>query len=160
MRKLWMLLWMLGSFAVAQNDTISLSSPLWATNRATSFGVGSASVYDSYLSTLEYKGNSYLFLFERLSRTHFFSNKLIKQQTFSLDLGLTENPARNNTTYSLMGEYKLGAHYPVWQHRNFRLRVGGLWNITAGTVYNERNSNNPALFRAYSNVLIPVARVF
>lgn len=152
----WLLIWLCGSVALAQNDTILLAKPLWAVNKTTSIGYGSASVYDSYLSPLEYKGNSYAFLHERVSRTHFLDNKLIKQQQFSLNLTSSENPAKNATAYSVIGEYRLGAHYPVWEKGRFRLRAGGVWNLGGGVIYNERNSNNPASAKVYTNLNVSV----
>ncbi len=152
MRKIGIFIWLLGSFAFAQNDTVSLAKPLWTVNKTTSLGVGSANVYDTYLSPLEYKGTSFSFLHERISRTHFSDNKLIKQQQFSLNFTTSENPAKNATAYSFIGEYRLGAHYPLWQYKNLRLRVGGIWNLAGGVIYNERNSNNPASAKAYTNL--------
>lgn len=156
----WLLIWLCGSVALAQNDTILLAKPLWAVNKTTSIGYGSASVYDSYLSPLEYKGNSYAFLHERVSRTHFLGNKLIKQQQFNINLTSSENPAKNATAYSVIGEYRLGAHYPVWEKGRFRLRAGGVWNLGGGVIYNERNSNNPASAKAYTNLNVSVQSFF
>jgi hypothetical protein len=162
MRKkiVWLLAWICCSVVLAQNDTTFLAKPLWAVNKATSIGYGSASVYDTYLSPLEYKGNSYSFLHERVSRTHFFDNKLIKQQFFSVNFTSSENPARNATAYSVIAEYRLGAHYPVWQKDNFRIRAGGVWDIGGGVIYNERNSNNPASAKAYTNLNVSVQSFF
>lgn len=140
------------SYVSAQNDTESLSKPLWAVNKTTSVGFGSTSVYDTYLSPLEYTGNSYSFLHERISHTHFFNNKLVKQQQFGLYFTDTENPSKNGVEYSFIAEYRLGAHYPVWNYGKFRLRAGGVWNLAGGAIYNERNSNNPASAKAYTNL--------
>ncbi|MBP1618591.1 MAG: hypothetical protein H6Q14_2418 [Bacteroidetes bacterium] len=155
-----LLMWLCGGIALAQNDTVLLTKPLWAVNKTTSIGYGSASVYDTYLSPLEYKGNSYSFLHERVSRTHFFDNKLIKQQLFSINLTSSQNPAKNATAYSVIGEYRLGVHYPVWQKGNFRFRAGGIWNFGGGVIYNGRNSNNPASAKAYSNLNASVQSFF
>ncbi|OJU38542.1 MAG: hypothetical protein BGN96_03215 [Bacteroidales bacterium 45-6] len=156
----WMLAWLCSGMAWAQSDTVLLAKPLWAVNKATSIGYGSASVYDSYLSPLEYNGNSYSFLHERVSRTHLLNDRLVKQQLFGLNLTSTENPAKNATTYSAIAEYRLGAHYPVWQRGNFRFRAGGVWNLGGGVVYNQRNSNNPASAKAYTNLNVSVQSFF
>ena len=139
-------------FASAQSDSLVLSKPLWSVNKTTSIGYGAANVYDTYLSPLKYSGNSYSLLHERLSRTHFFDNKLIKQQIFRLNVSVTDNPAKNANEYSVIGEYRLGAHYPVWKRGKLQVRAGGIWNIGGGVIYNERNSNNPASAKAFTDL--------
>jgi hypothetical protein len=155
-KRLWLLLGILFAFCAwttAQNDSaIVIPNPIWTVNKATSIGMGTANVYDTYLSPLEYKGNSYVFQHERVSRTHFFDNSLIKQQIFRLNYTSTENPAKNANEYSILGEYNLGAHYPIFHSGNFRLSAGGVWNLTAGVLYNGRNSNNPASAKAMTNL--------
>lgn len=140
------------SAVIAQNDTVSLSKPIWAVNKTTSVGYGWASVYDTYLSPLEYTGHLFSLQHERLSRTHFCDKKLIKQQLLSLNATITDNPAKNANEYSILLEYRLGAHVSVWQYGNFRVRAGGVWNVGGGVIYNERNSNNPASAKAYTNL--------
>ncbi|MFV0546428.1 MAG: DUF3316 domain-containing protein [Bacteroides sp.] len=145
---------------VAQNDSLTLSKPFWTVNKTTSIGYGQANVYDTYLSPLEYEGHSYSFLHERVSRIHFFENKLIKQQMFSLNFTGTDNPAKNSSEYSVLLEYRLGAHYPVWQHGNLRVRAGGIWNIGGGAIYNEHNSNNPVSAKAFTNLNLSAQAFF
>lgn len=138
--------------AVAQNDSLRLEKPFWTVNKATSVGYGSASIYDDYLSPLQYTGKSYLLQHERVSRTHFFKGKLVKQQFFSVLFADVDNPVKNSTEYAFQAEYRLGAHYPVWQQGNFRLMLGGAWEIAGGSIYNQRNSNNPAAVIAKTNL--------
>lgn len=144
--------WGLAISAMAQSDSLYLSGRFWAVNKGTSLGIGSAKVYDTYLSPLEYTGTAYSFQHERISRKKKFDGKLIKQQIFNLNFTDTENPAGNASAYSLLGEYRLGFHYPVYAAGHFRIRTGAVWNIGGGVIYNERNSNNPASAKAYTNL--------
>ena len=113
-------------------------------------------MYDTYLSPLEYKGFSIHLMYEQMRRTTWFDYKFYKQQIFELDLSKGDNPAKNVSEYWALLSYRIGGHYMVYNTDNFRLGLGGLWDINGGVLYNERNGNNPASARAYSNLNLSV----
>lgn len=123
-----------------------------STNNATLLGIGSSSLYDTYLSPLKYTGTSFHLMNERMKKTSWFNNKFTKQQLIDLEVTTTKNPIGNATQYSVLLGYTLGGHYNLIKTDKFRFSAGGLWNISGGVLYNQRNSNNPASARAYSNI--------
>lgn len=135
--------------SAADGDSIILPKPV---NRATMLGIGGASLYDTYLSPLQYNGTSYRIFHEQMNRTSWFNNKFIKQQTVSFEYAKGDNPAKNASQHWFLADYRLGGHYTLVQMGDFRLRVGGLWNISGGVLYSDRNGNNPASARAYTNL--------
>lgn len=135
---------------VCAQDTDSLR--YYSTNKATSFAVGRANMYDTYLSPLKYKGTSFRIMDERMRRTSWFNHRFTRQQIIDLEVTSTENPAGNAREYSIIGQYNWGGHYNLYSTEKFRLSVGALWNITGGVIYNQRNSNNPASAKAHSNI--------
>ncbi len=140
---------------VIDDSSLSASIPL-RTNNTISASIGSANMYDTYLSPLEYKGFSIHLMYEQMRRTTWFDYKFYKQQIFELDLSKGDNPAKNVSEYWALLSYRIGGHYMVYNTDNFRLGLGGLWDINGGVLYNERNGNNPASARAYSNVNLSV----
>ena len=141
--------------ALDNDSSLSASIPL-RTNNTISASIGSANIYDTYLSPLEYKGFSIHLMYEQMRRTTWFDYKFYKQQIFELDLSKGDNPAKNVSEYWALLSYRIGGHYMVYNTDNFRLGLGGLWDINGGVLYNERNGNNPASARAYSNVNLSV----
>lgn len=137
------------NLSAQENDSISLPHPV---NKATLIGIGSSNLYDTYLSPLEYKGTSIRVFNERMSRLGWASDKFIKQQIIDLELAMAQNPAKTASEYWLMLNYRLGGHYELINSGNFRLRAGALWEASLGVLFNERNGNNPASARAYTNI--------
>lgn len=123
-----------------------------STNNATLIGIGSSNLYDTYLSPLKYTGTSLHIFNERMRKTSWFDNKFTQQQLIDLEVTKTDNPIGNATQYSVLLGYSLGGHYNLVKTEKFRFSAGGLWNITGGVLYNQRNSNNPASARAYTNI--------
>jgi hypothetical protein len=136
-----------------QSDTLNLPLPV---NNATLFGIGNVELYDTYLSPLKYKGTSFRLLNERMKQMHWFDNRFVSQQIIEMELALAENPARNAMEYWFTLGYNWGGHYNLLKTDKLRISAGGIWNISAGILYNERNGNNPASARIYSNINLSV----
>lgn len=122
------------------------------TNNATSVGIGVSSLYDNYLSPLKYHGTSIHLVHERMKQSSWFDNKFTQQQIYNLEFVWADNPAKNSTEYAAVLSIKLGGHYNLITTKDFKFGVGGLWNLTGGILYNQRNSNNPASGKAYTNI--------
>lgn len=138
-------------------DDSSLAIPIsLITNNTWMFGIGSANMYDTYLSPLEYKGTSFRIFNEKMRRTTWFDYRFDKQQIIELEAAKGDNPANNASDYWLLTNYRLGGHYRLIEQDNFRLGVGGLWDINLGVLYSERNGKNPASARAYTNLNLSV----
>jgi len=130
-----------------------LSGPV---NNSTMFGIGSSNLYDTYLSPLEYTGKSFRVFNERMKRMKWFKGKFTGQQIVELEFAMTDSPANNVSEYWFMLSYSLGGHYNLVRTPNFKFSVGPVWNLSAGVLYNERNSNNPASARLYTNLNLSV----
>lgn len=126
------------------------------TNNTITASIGSANMYDTYLSPLEYKGTSIQLMYEQMRRTTWFDYRFYKQQIFELNFAKGDNPAQNVSEYWFLANYRIGGHYRLYNTDEFRLGIGSLWDINAGVLYNERNGNNPATARAYSNLNLSV----
>ncbi len=121
-------------------------------NKATLVGVGHINLYDTYLSPLEYTGWAVRVLNERTKQLSWFDKRFTSQQTIELEFASTESSAKNVNQYWLLFAYSWGGHYKLYNDEKFRFSAGAIWNTSAGVLYNERNSNNPASARAYSNI--------
>lgn len=125
---------------------------IYSTNKATLVGIGSSNMYDTYLSPLKYTGTSFRLLNERMKNNSWFNHNFSWQQFIQLEFSSVQNPARNANEYSILLGYSWGGHYHLIKTDKFRFSAGGSWNINGGALYNQRNSNNPASARAYSNI--------
>ena len=135
-----LLLLLLASFVSFAQDKPSL------TYQSTMLGFGNTSVYDTYLSPLEYKGGSIGLIHERMKMTGLFNGKVSAQHLFNLELAQTNNSAKTATNYVGNLEYGYGLHYHLHPFPVEKLKIlaglqaGGL----IGGIYNTRNGNNPA----------------
>lgn len=141
------------SILCAQNDdNTEEDKRYFSVNNSTLFGIGTANLYDTYLSPLEYKGTSFRLLNERMKKTSWFNYKFSWQQFIEVEFSSIENPAKNAREYSLLAGYSWGGHYNLINTEKFRFSAGGSWSLNGGVLYNQRNSNNPASARAFTNI--------
>lgn len=124
----------------------------YSTNRSTVVAIGSSNMYDTYLSPLKYKGTSLRIIDEQMKKTSWFHDRFTRLQLIDLEVNSTQNPAGNAREYSILGQFSWGGHYNLLRTDKFRFAAGGLWNVAGGVLYNQRNSNNPASAKAYSNI--------
>jgi hypothetical protein len=157
--KIWCFIFaLLCSQSFYAQDTLSeLPLPV---NNSTLIGIGSTELYDTYLSPLKYSGTSFRLLNEKMKQTSWFKSRFVRQQILEFELALAENPAKNAREYYVLLDYNWGGHYTLMQTGKFRLSAGALWNTSLGVLYNERNGNNPASARAYSNINISASAVY
>lgn len=120
--------------------------------RTTSFGVGYASVFDTYLSPQEYKGMDFRVTRETMRMTNLGGGNISQQNFFQANVGYTHNRADNNNTFSGLINWNYGLHYQFRLSDKFKILTGGMGDFNGGFVYNLRNTNNPASARAYINL--------
>lgn len=119
-------------------------------------GAGSSNMYDTYLSPLKYTGFSMHLMNERMRETTWFGGRFRKQQIIELEFASGQNLMKNTREYWGRIRYQLGGHYRFYENRGLMLSAGGFWDVIAGGLYNERNGNNPATGRAYTNLNLSV----
>ena len=134
-----------------EKDSLSAFLPQ-PSNNATLIGVGKTNMYDTYLSPLEYRGTSFRLINEKMKRMSWFNGKFTRQQTIEVEFATGDNPAKNAREYWFTANYNWGGHYNFLKTDRFRFSAGAIWNTTGGILYNERNSNNPASGRIYTNI--------
>jgi len=133
-------------------DSSFLSESARYMTRATMYGVGYASVFDTYLSPQEYKGIEFRISRETMYMTKLFDGNVSAQNFFQANLSYTENRVGNNNSFASLVNWTYGLHYQFQITDNFKLLAGGLGDLNGGFVYNLRNGNNPANARAYINL--------
>jgi hypothetical protein len=141
--------------AVSQEDhnTPISSRPV---NRATLFGIGSALLYDSYLSPLKYAGSSISLMHDRIKGSPYFSGNLLLQQQFLIQTAFTKNPTSSASEYYGYLDYRFTGFYPLFAAAGLRLFGGGGLETSLGGIYNVRNSNNPGSLKASANLNLSV----
>ena len=130
------------------------SKPIRLTYRSTMFGLGQANVYDTYLSPLNYSGNSYSFMAENMEMTSFLQEKIAVQQLFFIDFSSTLNHVGNSLNYAGFLEYSYGLFYRFTPLSDLKIFAGSQINGLAGYVYNIRNGNNPITAKAHLNLTL------
>lgn len=130
-------------FSYPQGDTIV---------RATLYGVGTANIFDTYLSPQEYKGIDFRISRESMRMTRLMDGNVSRQTFFQADVAYTHNRVDNNNTLAFLANWNYGWHYHFRLTDNFKLLAGPMADLNGGFVYNMRNGNNPAQARAYVNL--------
>ena len=125
--------------------------------KSTVLGLGKANVHDSYLSPMNYSGNSYSFMEESMKMTNLLNGNITTQQLFHLDFASTNNNAGNSTQYAGFLEYNYGLHYKFKPLPALNVFAGSQINGMTGFIYNLRNSNNPATAKAHLNLTLSAA---
>ena len=131
--------------------------PVRLSYRSTMFGLGKANVYDSYLSPLNYSGNSFSLMEESMRMTGLSNGNIAAQQLFHLDFSSTRSIPGNSIQYTGFLEYSYGLHYRLTPLPNLKVFAGSQVNGLAGFIYNVRNSNNPAVGKAHINLTLSAA---
>lgn len=119
-------------------------------------GAGSSNMYDTYLSPLKYSGYSLRLMYEQMRDTYWLGGKFKKQQMVEAEFASGQNPIKNSREYWGKIRYQLGGHYHFYETQGLKLNAGGYWDVNAGGLYNERNGNNPATGRVYTNLNLSV----
>lgn len=129
-------------------------------NQSTLIGIGKASIYDSYLSPLYYDGTAISLLHDRIKRSDYFNKKLLLQNRFRIQTGITENPSSTASEYWGSIYYSLNGFYPISDSNNLRLYGGGGIQASLGGIYNVRNSNNPGSLKSDFNLNMGVMALY
>lgn len=125
------------------------------------FGVGGGSLYDSYLSPLDYSGPSASVGMQN-ERNARWNDRVTSLARFDLSGTYASNPGGNGRFYDGQLDVGFGWAYN-WQRRYYHSRsltlgFGGMADFSGGGTYSTRNGNNPAQGRAAFGIS-PVLRV-
>lgn len=126
--------------------------PIRLTYQSTLLGIGKTSIYDTYLSNLEYKGTTVGLLHEQIRMTGILKGNVSAQHLFNLNFSWTDNEAETASDYSGFIDYAYGLHYRFRPAKNLQLFAGAQANGILGFIYNSRNGNNPATAKAHLNL--------
>ncbi|MDR1737840.1 MAG: DUF3316 domain-containing protein [Candidatus Symbiothrix sp.] len=125
------------------------------TYRLKSIGVGTTSIYDSYLSPLQYDGLQLSFIDEQLRATNLLKGRVVSQSMLNFSLASTLNPAQNAATYAGYFSGVFGELYrlPLSTQNNMPTVFAGVTGeALVGILYNTRNGNNPVNVKLHLNL--------
>lgn len=122
-------------------DSIS-SNPVRPVMSAYMVEVGRASVLDTYLSPVRYKGVSLRLGYERMQAMKFNPDKWVMQLEAGIDYSPAKNPAENHTIHTLMLDAKWGMMHRWRVKPDLQLFGGGSTQLRGGALYAPANSNN------------------
>lgn len=153
-RRLWGVVVLLFSVLAVCMAQEAEGNPLRPVITSTMLDLGrTGRLYDSYLSMIDYSGFNIGIGNERLQMARWGKNKVLTQQTISLNYASTRNDAQNGKMITGMLHYTYGLLYtarlPV---PGLILYGGGQAGARAGFIYNLRNSNNPATAKVDLNL--------
>ena len=133
-------------------------------NQSTLIGVGKSQLYDSYLSPLTYEGIAISLIHERLKITSILESKLLLQNQYRLQTGVTKNPTSSSSEYWGSLYYNLNGYLPILNYKlknnYFRLYGGGGPELSLGGIYNVRNGNNPGSLKTYANLNVTAIGIY
>jgi len=121
--------------------------------------LGHASILDSYLSPIRYKGEAIRIGYEAQKAS---SQSVTWQLDVGVDYDYTNNPAGNHTAHSLLLDARWGV-MKRWKHvlkQGLTLMAGGSTQLMGGALYNSYNSNNVVSARVNWNVGLMGQAVF
>lgn len=111
-------------------------------------GLGASSLYNTYLSPLEYKGEHLMFHYARQRGLRRYDGRWHRQHTYQAIVAQGETPAATATSYQLDLSYATRWLYTYQPLSALHLRAGLGIEAHLGGQYNNRNGNNPATLDA------------
>ena len=130
---------MLSAMAFAQDEPTTLRP----VTSSYTYEIGGATLANTYLTPLKYKGWDMALNYERMQAMKFNPEKWVMRLTAGIDLNRTDNPAKNATMWRLVADFSWGMTYRFKLPHNITLAGGGSTSLDLGCVYNARNGNNP-----------------
>ena len=126
------------------------------------YEIGGATLANTYLTPLKYKGWDMALNYERMQAMKFNPEKWVMRLTAGIDLNRTDNPAKNATMWRLVADFSWGMTYRFKLPHNITLAGGGSTSLDLGCVYNARNGNNPvaAIASAGLDIAASLSRKF
>lgn len=135
---------MLSAMAFAQDEPTTLRP----VTSSYTYEIGGATLANTYLTPLKYKGWDMALNYERMQAMKFNPEKWVMRLTAGIDLNRTDNPAKNATMWRLVADFSWGITYRFKLPHNITLAGGGSTSLDLGCVYNARNGNNPVAVEA------------
>lgn len=135
---------MLSAMALAQDEPATLRP----VTSSYTYEIGGATLANTYLTPLKYKGWDMALNYERMQAMKFNPEKWVMRLTAGIDLNRTDNPAKNATMWRLVADFSWGMTYRFKLPHNITLAGGGSTSLDLGCVYNARNGNNPVAVEA------------
>ena len=135
---------MLSAMAFAQDEPTTLRP----VTSSYTYEIGGATLANTYLTPLKYKGWDMALKYERMQAMKFNPEKWVMRLTAGIDLNRTDNPAKNATMWRLVADFSWGMTYRFKLPHNITLAGGGSTSLDLGCVYNARNGNNPVAVEA------------
>lgn len=135
---------MLSAMAFAQDEPTTLRP----VTSSYTYEIGGATLANTYLTPLKYKGWDMALNYERMQAMKFNPEKWVMRLTAGIDLNRTDNPAKNATMWRLVADFSWGMTYRFKLPHNITLAGGGNTSLDLGCVYNARNGNNPVAVEA------------
>lgn len=135
---------MLSAMAFAQDEPTTLRP----VTSSYTYEIGGATLANTYLTPLKYKGWDMALNYERMQAMKFNPEKWVMRLTAGIDLNRTDNPAKNATKWRLVADFSWGMTYRFKLPHNITLAGGGSTSLDLGCVYNARNGNNPVAVEA------------
>lgn len=123
-----------------ESDSIKVLRPV---NSAYMADLGCASILDTYLTPIRYKGFNVRLGYERLQAMRFNPMKWTMQMDLGIDYAPVENIVKNRTMHSLMIDFTWGMMHRWEPLPKLILYGGGSTSFNGGVIYNQYNSNNP-----------------
>lgn len=105
---------------------------------------GHESLFDTYVSSVTYRGTSLRLGYERMQAMRFNPHNWVMQLEAGVDYGNLHNPAGNHTEHSLMveGRWAMMRRWAdVWL-KGLQVQLGGMTQFRGGIIYTPINSNN------------------
>lgn len=165
MKKVWVLVYIaISSLNMMFSQESTNTDNVRSVNQSTLFGIGKSYLFDSYLSPLTYDGIALSLIHDRLKGSDIFNGKLLLQNQYRLQTGVTKNPTSSSSEYWGSLYYNLNGYIPILKHslsnNNLRLYGGGGPELALGGIYNIRNSNNPGSLKTHVNINVSAMAIY
>ncbi len=136
------------SMTLSAQEVADAVKPVRPAASAFTVGIGEQRALDTYLTPIRYHGWEIALNYERMRAAGFAPESWLTRHDVSGEFAVLSNEAGNGSMLSAYLDYSF-AMLRRWRiAEGLHLSLGGELGATLGSIYNRRNSNNPATAKA------------
>lgn len=130
----------------------NIGAELRPVNSMFSFGVGGASVLDTYLTPIRYKGTSIRLDYNRYQAMKFSPQKWIMQLEAGATYDKVNNPIKSHSMQGAFVDFSWGMMRRWKPISGLQISAGASTSFDGGVIYNPLNSNNPVSVKLHWSI--------
>lgn len=140
------------AFSHEFQESDSCTNIIRPVNSMFSLQIGSASILDTYLTPIRYKGKAFRFEYNRYQAMKFSPEKWVMQLSAGATYNSVDNYVKSHKMQGAFVDFSWGMMHRWRPIEGLQLYAGASTSFDGGAIYNPLNSNNPASVKLHWSI--------